>query len=142
MENIEDIDGRIESLQERIHNYKFSDDIAWDKKRIEEFLSDLTVAHTQKRKLLIQQQKLLDTRSFLRKIWDFCKESPSRAILIFMTWICVFTMIFFIGFCIYWFGFSAVIHKAGELILGIFGLALIIGFLGGWTDFINSIRGK
>ena len=142
MENIGDIDGRIESLREKIHNYKFSDDIAWDKKLIEGFLSDLTYAHAQKRKMLIKQKKLLDTRSFLRKVWDFCKESPSRAILIFMTWICIFTILFFIGFCIYWFGFSTVVHKAGEFILGIFCLLLIVGFLSGWTSFVNLLRGK
>lgn len=137
-----DVDNHIESIQDKIHSYTFSDDISLDKKRIESFLTELSNAQSEKKKLLIRQKKLQDTRSFWRKKWDFCKESPSRAMLIFMTWICIFTIILFIVFCIYWFGFSAVIHKAGEFMLGILGLALIIGFLGGLGDLMDAIKGK
>lgn len=142
MEDIEYWNKKIESLQEKIHSYHFSEDIDMDKNSIYALLSDLKTAHSERKKILIREKKLQDTRSFWQKKWDFCKKSPSLAILIFMIWILIFMIIFFIGFCIYWFGFKVVIHKAGEFILGILGLCLILGFLGAWSDLVNAIRGK
>lgn len=142
MENLEYWDKKIESLQEQIHTYHFSNDIEIDKNSIIALLTDLKTAHSEKRKLLIREKKLQDTRSFWRKKWDFCKENPSFAFFLLLVWICIFMVLFCIGFYIYLFGFGAFINKAGEFILGIFSLLLVIGFLGGLGSIMNSIKGS
>ncbi len=89
MRDIDDIDAQIEFIEAKIHDFSFSDDIQWDKKQILGFLSQLSDAHKEKHKVLIQEEKLLDTRSFGRKIWDFVKEYPDLSIFLLLVYICL-----------------------------------------------------
>ena len=140
MNDIKYWDQQIERLQEEIHEYQFSDNIYMDKRSIMSLLSDLTTAHSERKKVLIREKKLQDTRSFWRKKWDFCKESPSLAFFILMVWLCIVMALLCVGLEIYSFGIGAFIRKVGEFIMGIFGLLLFIGFLGIFISIKNFIR--
>lgn len=126
MRDIDDIDAQIESLEAKIHDFSFSDDVQWDKKQILGFLSQLSDAHKEKHNILIHEKKLLDTRSFGRKVWDFVKEYPDFSI--FLLLVCAFIILLVVCLCLYVYnhGLANSLKSLGEMMCGaVFWMALI-----------------
>lgn len=126
MRDIDDIDAQIEFLEAKIHDFSFSDDIQWDKKQILGFLSQLSDAHKEKHKVLIQEEKLLETRNFGRKIWDFVKEYPDLSI--FLLFVCAFIILLVVCLCLYVYNHGLVnsLKSLGEMMCGaVFWMAFI-----------------
>ena len=82
MEEIDYLEQRIDSIKDRVRNFEFIDNGLEDKRTMMYIMSELAKAQKDKTKLLIKQKKLLDTRSFGRKVWDFVKEDPMTALFI------------------------------------------------------------
>lgn len=82
MEEIDYLEQRIDSIKDRVRNFEFIDNGLEDKRNMMYIMSELAKAQKDKTKLLIKQKKLLDTRSFGRKVWDFVKEDPMTALFI------------------------------------------------------------
>ena len=84
MEEIDYLEQRIDSIKDRVRNFEFIDNGLEDKRNMMYIMSELAKAQKDKTKLLIKQKKLLDTRSFGRKEWDFVKEDPMTALFILL----------------------------------------------------------
>lgn len=126
MRDIDDIDAQIEFLEAKIHDFSFSDDIQWDKKQILGFLSQLSDAHKEKHKVLIQEEKLLDTRSFGRKIWDFVKEYPDLSIFLLLVYMLIILLVVYLCLYVYIHGLVNSLKSLGEMMCGaVFWMALI-----------------
>lgn len=82
MEEIDYLEQRIDSIKDRVRNFELIDNGLEDKRNMMYIMSELAKAQKDKIKLLIKQKKLLDTRSFGRKVWDFVKEDPMTALFI------------------------------------------------------------
>lgn len=84
MEEIDYLEQRIDSIKDRVRNFEFIYNGLEDKRNMMYIMSELAKAQKDKTKLLIKQKKLLDTRSFGRKVWDFVKEDPMTALFILL----------------------------------------------------------
>lgn len=129
MRNIDDIDAQIESLEAKIHVFSFSDDIQWDKMQILGILSQLSDAHKEKRKALIHEKKLLDTRSFGRKVWDFIKEDPGSSIFLLSLFVVIILLIACLCLYVYNHGLVDSLKSLGEMMGSAVVLMAFIGVL-------------
>lgn len=90
MEEIDYLEQRIDSIKDRVRNFEFIDNGLEDKRNMMYIMSELAKAQKDKTKLLIKQKKLLDTRSFGRKVWDFVKEDPMTALFILVDYMTIY----------------------------------------------------
>lgn len=129
MEEIDYLEQRIESIKDRVRNFEFIDNGLEDKRNMMYIMSELAKAQKDKTKLLIKQKKLLDTRSFGSKVWDFVKEDPMTALFILLLLLLALVLVFAACLYIYNHGFVESLKKLGKFLCGMAGVLFVIGIL-------------
>ncbi len=129
MEEIDYLEQRIDSIKDRVRNFEFIDNGLEDKRNMMYIMSELAKAQKDKTKLLIKQKKLLDTRSFGRKEWDFVKEDPMTALFILLILLLALVLVFAACLYIYNHGFIESLKDFGKFLCGMAGILFVIGIL-------------